>query len=92
MELKGTELQSATGIGLANYVLSNEIIADAVRRGQMHMTEAAALFASASQSLLKAAALWEGDPVSFQIAEAALEQGRQMVLAYSADEPPAGAH
>ncbi len=73
-------------------MLASEIVGDAVRRGHMQMTEAAALFASARQNLHKIAPLFPGDPMVMRIAEESVALVERMVRAYSAEMPDEGPH
>ena len=65
---------------MASFTLTNEIIGNAVRRGEMQMMDAAALFGSARQALHDVAQAFPGDSAVIKIAEGALMLGEQRVL------------
>ena len=92
MEVTGTPLQLALGISLANSAVITEVVAAAVRRDEIQMSEAAALFESAHRHLQKVASLFPGEPVVMEIAANWVETFSRMVRTYSAETPPEGAH
>lgn len=92
MEITGTPQQIAFGLALANFVLLSEVIAIAVRRGDMKMNDAADLFGSARQNVHKLTPLLPIEAVVLEIATNSLGLQEQIVRAYSAETPPSGAH
>jgi hypothetical protein len=92
MKLEGTEQQIFSGLALADFFLSAQVIGAAVRRGDLQMADASSLFGEARKNLQKAAQDFPCDPVIKQIAEGALQLAEQMTAAYSAEKPPGGPH
>ncbi len=92
MEIQGTEHQISFGLALASFSLAVQTIAAAVKRGDMTMADATALFGDARRTLHIAGQTFDCDPVVKQIAENALRIVERTTAAYSAETPPEGPH